>query len=705
MPVRRGTFASTMLGVVLGVSLCAAFAALTASRAQSAALEADSTRQTGPIRVLSYEPFKPLVEQTPPGARKASNGSVNRLRFDAYGRRFSLTLEKNSRLSQALAPSAQSSQDGPALSLYQGTIENIPGSWVRMSAKGQTIRGMIWDGRDLYVVDLAEALRDSLVAPLSVDAASSVIFRLADTQVEPGASFCGADSDSGGVGARSGKSAYTSLLNELKGSPVIMQAAGASVRLQLAALGDPLFRARFASEQQARDEILLRLNNVDGIFSSQLGVEIQVPTLKILDPATNTLSATTVPGTLLSELGMLRRNSPELHSRGLTHLFTGRNLDGDTVGIAYTDTLCRQQYGVGLTEVNNRSSWIESLIAAHEIGHNFGAAHDGEGQCAGTPQNEYVMSPAVGQNASTFSQCSLNAMLPRVQSAQCITALPPADLSVASDLGTLTRAVARPFAWELLVTNSGGSSAIDARATLLVPPVVIVDEAWIAGGTCTSGAGVISCEMGDIPAGSSRVIHLSLRSNVIGSNSIAARVSAQNDAQSGNNAGDGTLVIDPEADLGVTLQGPATTQAGATLTAAFAAANLAVIDAANVNVEIALAGGLTATTAEVAGGSCVVQPALIRCTLPSLSANATVSGTFSANTSAIGTATLQARVFGNYVDPAADNNTAEASIVIGEPATTPATAANRGGGGGGSIGIVFLLGLGGLIRIRRVARS
>ena len=373
-------------------------------------------------------------------------------------------------------------------------------------------------------------------------------------------------------------------------------------------------------------------------------------------------SATTVPGTLLSELGMLRRNSPELYSRGLTHLFTGRNLDGDTVGIAYTDTLCRQQYGVSLTEVNNRSSWIESLIAAHEIGHNFGAGHDGEGQCAGTPQGEYVMSPAVGQNASAFSQCSLNAMLPRVQSAQCVTALPPADLAVAADLGTMTRAVARPFAWELLVTNSGGSSAIDARATLLVPPVVIVDEAWIAGGTCTSGAGIISCEMGDIPAGASRVIHLSLRSDVIGSNSIAARVSAQNDAQSSNNAGDGTLVIDPEADLGVTLQAPATAQAGATLTAAFAAANLAVIDAANVNVEITLANGLTAATAEIAGGSCVVQPTSIRCTLPSLSPNATVNGTFSANTSTTGTATLQARVFGGYVDPAADNNTAEASI-------------------------------------------
>lgn len=698
MPVRRGKFTSAMLGV----GLCAAFAALPASRASSASLETGAPLKTGPVRVLFYEPFKPLVEQTPPGSRKAGNGRVHRLRFDAYGRRFSLTLEKNTRLSRAAAQStAESTQDGPALSLYQGQIDNIPGSWVRLSAAGQTIRGMIWDGNDLYVVDLADAVRDSMVAP-PVEAASTVIFRLADTQVEPGASFCGTDDASQ---VRSGKAAYTSLLNELKGSPVIMQAAGAAVRLELAALGDSLFLARYASELQARNEILLRLNNVDGIFSSQLGVEIQVPTLQITDAATDALSATTVPADLLHELGILRRNSPELYSRGLTHLFTGRNLDGNTVGIAYTDTLCRTQYGAGLTEVNNRSSWIESLIAAHEIGHNFGASHDGEGQCASTQGGNYVMSPTVGQDAGTFSQCSLDAMQPRVHSAPCITAMPPADVSIPSDLGTLTRAVSQPFAWELRVTNSGGSSAIGARATLLVPPVVIVNEAYVEGGSCISGAGVTSCEMGlPIPAGSSRVIHMTLRSDVLGSNSISARVTAQHDAQSGNDMGDGTLIIDPEADLAVSLQAPATAQAGAPLSAAFSAANLAAIDAHNVNVEITLSSGLTPVTAEIAGGSCVVQTAGVRCTLPSLAANATANGTISLTASTAGAAILQARVFGGYVDPVPANNMAEKSLVVSAPAATPDTAENRSGGGG-STGILFLLGLGGLFRLRRITGS
>jgi hypothetical protein len=315
------------------------------------------------------------------------------------------------------------------------------------------------------------------------------------------------------------------------------------------------------------------------------------------------------------------------------------------------------------------------------------------------------MSPSVSPNDSSFSQCSLNVMLARVQSAQCITALPPADLAIDSDLGTLTRVVARPFAWELAVTNSGGSSATNARATLLVPPVVVVDEAWIAGGTCTSGAGIISCEMGDIPAGSIRVIHLTMRSDVIGSNSISARVSAQNDTEPNNDTGDGTIVIDPEADLAVTLQAPSTAQAGTTLTAAFSAANLAVIDAANVNVEITLARGLTAATAQITNGSCFVQPTVILCTLPSLPANTAVTGSFSLTTSTTGSATLQARVFGSYVDPEAANSSATASIAISESATAPTTLPGRRKGGGGSFGILFLLGLGVLIHMRRVARS
>src|SRR5690606_10710503 len=124
-------------------------------------------------------------------------------------------------------------------------------------------------------------------------------------------------------------------------------------RIELSAIGDSFYRQGHTSDQSARDQILLRLNNVDGIFSSQVGVAIQVPTVVIEDSSSSSLSSSTSSGALLEELGILRKNSPELRSRGLTHLFTGRDLDGDTVGIAYIDSLCDAQFGVGLTQAGN----------------------------------------------------------------------------------------------------------------------------------------------------------------------------------------------------------------------------------------------------------------------------------------------------------------------------------------------------------------
>ncbi|HKE96021.1 MAG TPA: M12 family metallo-peptidase, partial [Povalibacter sp.] len=465
----------------------------------------------GPVRILAHESFRPLAPASTPGVRKPDSGSIAHLKFDAYGRRFDVVLEKNTRLAGLIA----APDSGPTFTLYQGALANMPGSWARLSAKAQVIRGMIWDGSDLYVIDSAAVLGDAAAGTAPDDA---IIFRLADTQVEPGIAFCGTDSGTG-------KAAYAALMSELKSSVVIQRAPGAALRLELSIVGDDLFTARYASDQQAREEILTRLNNVDGIYSSQLGIELQASTLTIEGASGSQLSRETNASKLIEELGTLRSQTPTLRARGLTHLFTGRELDDTTVGIAYTGGLCSSRYGAGLTQVS-RSAGIDALITAHEIGHNFGAVHDGSEQCASTPVNQFIMSPSVSQSATTFSQCSLDTIRPRLQSAACLLPMAPPDLSIPQDLDTQVAAINAPFEWSLTVSNVGGSTAERARVTLLVPPVVAINDAWVAGGTCTSNAGFISCEMGDIAVAGTRVIHLTLQSSVAGSNSISAEVSA-----------------------------------------------------------------------------------------------------------------------------------------------------------------------------------
>jgi hypothetical protein len=640
-------------------------------------IAADAPVQAGGVRILYYEPFSLAAEPTNAGASKTNAGTVRKLHLNAYGRRFDLALEKNTRLTGA----APASDAGPALTLYQGVLENVAGSWVRLSAKGQVVRGMIWDGIELYVIESAASVRDSLAPPLRVAEDSTVVFKLSDTQIEPGTAVCA--TDKGTTTPGSGASAYKSLINELKSSAVIAQATGATRRLEISAVADSLLRGQYASDAETRDEILLRLNNVDGIYTSQLGVEIQVPTLNVSDdPATDGVSATTEPQTLLQELGIVRKQSPELRSRGLTHLFTGRNLDGNTVGIAYRDTLCRQEFGAGLTEMNERGSWLESLIAAHEIGHNFGAVHDGEDDCASTPQGQFIMSPSVNQGVSRFSQCSVGMMQARAQAATCITALPPADLSIPADLGTLHQAVSTPFDYELSISNVGGSTALGGRVELLVPPVVAIDDAYVAGGTCTSGAGVISCSLGDVPGSAIRVVHLRLHSDVVGTNSISAHLTSQNDAALANNDGQGTLAIDPEADLAVAMQAPASIESGTAASATFTVNNAAAIDAITVNVEFTLTNGLTASNAQIAGGSCMIQPQSVRCTLPSLAAGGSVGGSIGITGAGVGQSTLQAHVSSSYIDPVATNDTVTQTITLtAPPASSSSTSSSRGGGG------------------------
>ncbi|GFE89182.1 hypothetical protein GCM10011488_41360 [Steroidobacter agaridevorans] len=489
--------------------------------------------------------FEPVQFAAPSSAGQQKSSPTRELQFDAYGRRFVVTLEPNDKLSSLLQSESSSSD----LALYRGRVNGVSGSWARLSVADGKIQGMLWDGSELYVIEPVEELQDSLPATTSADPNTTAIFRLKDVVMAPGAAACGSDSNSA---ASNGSDAYNSMLAELKGSPAIMQAVGASKRLEISALGDGLFMSRFGNDTLAREEILRRLNNVDGIFSSQLGIEISVPSIDIGD----SLSATTSASSLLDELGDLRKRTRTLNSRGLTHLFTGRNLDGTTVGIAFVGSVCDRQYGAGLTETSN-TRWVESLIAAHEIAHSLGAPHDGDASqaCGGVPATQFLMASAINGN-DKFSACSLSVMQSRIASASCITALANADIAVDADLGSVQHSLDKPFEWNLAIRNAGGLTTANARAEITLPSDLTIVEASVLGGTCISGAGHITCELGQIPGGNAAIVNVSLRSPVAMSRAITVNVSAANDSNPNNNHGTGTISTQPEVDVAQTVQAP-----------------------------------------------------------------------------------------------------------------------------------------------------
>jgi hypothetical protein len=633
-----------------------------------------SAAESGSSRILYFEPLR--LDSASSAVQQKSSQS-RELQFDAYGRRFVVSLEPNARLAPLLQ--AKPGASVPDVQLYRGQVNGDSRSWARISITQGKLQGMLWDGSELYVIEPLSELRDELPADATADSDTTAIFRLADVMMTPGAASCGTE-DLANVNR--GALAYDSMVKELKATPAIMEAVGASQRLDISVLSDTLLRNRFGSDAQTRDEILRRLNNVDGIYSSQLGVQISVASIDFED----SFSGTTSASSLLSELGNLRRRSPNLSSRGLTHLFTGRNLDGSTVGIAYISSLCDRQFGAGLTESGTRSAWLESLIAAHEIGHNFGAPHDGDAEqaCASTPTGQYLMSPSVNGN-DRFSPCSLDIMQRRAANASCITPLANADVEVAADLGNARRPVNTPFNWELVVRNAGGLATADTRAEISLPSELTIDEAFVTGGTCISGGGFIGCDLSPIAGGSSATVQLMLRSSVVASHPISVNVSASNDSNTANNRGEGIITTQVEVDLGVSLQAPSSISAGTAFNATLSASNLSGSDADTVTLTLTLPDGFSASSASFGGGSCDIGTGSITCSLSSLAAGANATGTVTLTASSPGSAVLEATVSSSQFDPTASNDVATTTVTV--TGMSPASqSGSRSGGGGGALG-------------------
>ncbi|MEQ1582262.1 MAG: reprolysin-like metallopeptidase [Steroidobacteraceae bacterium] len=501
---------------------------------------------TGAIAANGVDDFRILYAESFPAAAAASTAAGTSLKasddpllgglsFDAYGRRFNLALERNARVMQ------HAGSEGTA---YLGTLSQLPASWVRLTRTGDDFHGLIWDGSDLYVVEPTREAEAFMVAPPATTPGTHVIYRLSDTLVDLGTGYCSALDDASSDPAATGLTTFKSMTTELKSQLVLQQAAGATRALSLSALGDASFLARYTSASAARDAVLVRLNNVDGIFSGQVGVEIRISSVDLYDGASDPFTATTVPGSLLTEVGRVRNGSATLKADGLTHLFTGRDLDGNTVGIAYINALCSRSFGVGLTESRGRGTVLESLIAAHEIGHNFGAVHDGSGECAATPPDQFIMAPQSSLANDTFSQCSVGTMSRSIAAAACVGTIPPPDMSVTFDQPPAGLTQQQSFTWSLSLTNVGGQETPAANLAVTVPTDIRVESASVPGGTCTLGAGSVQCSLGAVDAGASRTVALNLRALNSGTFALTAVGTAANDGNAANNSATASLSVD-----------------------------------------------------------------------------------------------------------------------------------------------------------------
>ena len=223
-------------------------------------------------------------------------------------------------------------------------------------------------------------------------------------------------------------------------------------------------------------------NIVDGIFFGQLGVRINVAELRTYGVEPDAFTGTNA-STLLNQLEQHKFDTPALRSKGLVHLFTGRDLDerpntpagGRLLGVANLGVLCHARDAAGLTQYTDVNT--AAVVAAHEIGHNFGAPHDTEaGSACQAVSDGYLMAPFVN-GSRTFSGCSVQQMEPQLAAATCFTNLPANDLSVQRLDGPAEVIATRTFNVAFAVDYSGPAEALEPLRNdhLRQPYAAVVD--------------------------------------------------------------------------------------------------------------------------------------------------------------------------------------------------------------------------------------
>lgn len=634
------------------------------------------------VRISYQEPLEQLrlTYANSFGEQKIGAGPARSLRFDAFGKHFDITLEVN----RTLLDTKQRELLDARYEIYRGEISGMPNSWARLVIADSVPRGMLWDGAEMWAIEVA--------TNEATGAEEAFMFRLKDVQITPGSLACSELSI-----ATNGGEFAKAVLSEVTGS-VVAQGPGATSQIDLAVIGD----FEFTSDKGAGTNAALttRMNNVDGIFSMQLGVQINVNRIDTFasnnDPFTDQLDA----GVLLDELTDYRGDTPAQNSNGLSHLFTGRNLDTSTVGVAYSSALCSRRFGAGLTQ-GTHSPTMDSLIAAHEIGHNFGAPHDGtSGSACESESQDFLMAPSLN-GSDQFSPCSITQMQDDVENASCITPLVVSDAAVLSG-GQPADALLGDIAAMTFDVNSVGSGAVNGvNVDVSIPAGVSVASVSATSGSCSSGAGNASCAIGSVAAGSGVTVTINANTLAVGVVDFVASVAADSDANGGNDQATEQLTINPAVDL-VSTAPNAQVVLNQSTTLRPTIENRSSIAATNVVATLTLNTNIRADSASWSVGSCNIDGQVVTCLADSLAAQSINTLQLGVSGVAEGNQFYSIAVSAAETDRNTTNNDATGELNV----TAAPTGGGSGGGasssGSGSLNWFSLLGL--LIMILRSSR-
>lgn len=174
--------------------------------------------------------------------------------------------------------------------------------------------------------------------------------------------------------------------------------------IELATEADYEFVNTLGSSSAANTEILTIMNLVEGVYENELGISFSIVYQHTWATPDDPYVSTN-PGALLTEFKNHWNNNLTGVNRDVAHLWTGKDLDSNVIGVASIGVTCKSP-----TEAYGVSQHVFDLdirvgITAHELGHNFGATHPDHESPAIDACAESVMQSHVGSSRS-FCQFS-----------------------------------------------------------------------------------------------------------------------------------------------------------------------------------------------------------------------------------------------------------------------------------------------------------
>jgi hypothetical protein len=258
---------------------------------------------------------------------------------------------------------------GP-VTTYRGTIVELPGSRVAASLQqgGLFARFFLPSGEEYWLEPLAARIAGA--AP-----GQHVLYRRED--VICAGETCGAD-----------------LLPNNRPKPVDEEAGGALpapeflVRVaELACDADYEYFLRWGSSTAVSDRIQTVIGAMNLQYESEVEITHEITTILVRATPYQPYTSTDY-STLLNQFRSEWNGNQAGFVRDVAHLFTGKDLDGNIIGVAWIGAVCNFSYGYGLSQSDFNGNFLCATdLSAHELGHNWNGTHC---TCPDSTMNPYI---------------------------------------------------------------------------------------------------------------------------------------------------------------------------------------------------------------------------------------------------------------------------------------------------------------------------